>query len=431
MKKLVSLLLALLMFATMMPAMAEEEPVTLSIMLSGEWIPGGNVANNTGETSVVVTKILEEFAKRCPNVTLEFEALNGGTDGYNSYLLRGAAGTLPDITMLDGYWVAAFASQGYTYPMEGRVDQKILDEYYDAFMMLYDGETHGLVYSTAYNGVVWYRKSMLQAAGYEAMPTEWDEFWKCIEAMSIPGERYGMTMSMAVTEATTCSLLGPYWAGQDVFVDDENVAQFNNETSVRIFEKFKEEFDNGVLPPESLNLDYTGAQDLFVKGQSATLVHGSWLCTGWNNIAPEFADDIGIAMFPKDPDTGIVSQNAGGWNFSITTADTSKDKYISTFLELMLTDPDFATLRIAESGEIPVTKTIGAMDCDWIPEEYRGVILGVLPDAQTRPVVSSYPTASEYYCQAFQSVVMGEKDAQTALQDAVDELAEFVYDNDL
>ena len=180
MKKLVSLLLALLMLATMVPAMAEEEPVTLSIMLSGEWIPGGNVASNTGETSVVVTKILEEYAKRCPNVTLEFEALNGGTDGYNSYLLRGAAGTLPDITMLDGYWVAAFASQGYTYPMEGRVDQKILDEYYDAFKMMYDGETHGLVYSTAYNGVIWYRKSMLQAAGYETMPTEWDEFWKCI-----------------------------------------------------------------------------------------------------------------------------------------------------------------------------------------------------------------------------------------------------------
>ena len=39
--------------------------------------------------------------------------------------------------------------------MEGRVDPKVLDDYYDAFKMTYKGETHGLVYSTAFNGVLW------------------------------------------------------------------------------------------------------------------------------------------------------------------------------------------------------------------------------------------------------------------------------------
>ena len=431
MKKFLSILLTVLICASMFAIASAEEPVTLSIMMMPEWIPGGPVSDHTGETSVVVTKILEEFKKRCPNVELEFEALQGDTDGYNSYLLRGAAGTLPDVTMLDGYWVASFASQGYTYPMEGRIDQKILDDYYDAFKMKYNGETHGLVYSTSFNGVVWYRKSMLKEAGYDELPTDWDEFWKCIRALNKPGEHYGMAMSCAVTEATTCSLLGLYWAGQDVFVDDDNVAQFNNPTSVRIFNTFKELYDEGVMPPETLNVDYGIAQDLFTKGQTATLVHGSWLCNSWDNLAPEFADDIGVALFPKDPDTGKSSENAGGWNFSITTADTSKDEYISVFLDLMLTDPDFASDRILESGDLPVTQTIGALDADWVPEQYRDVIMGVLPDSNTRPVVSVYPTASEYYDEAFQQVLMGEKDAESALADAVKKVANFVEDNDL
>lgn len=429
MKKIVSMFLALLMILSMAPVFAEEE-VALTIMMGGSWIPGGGVNSNTGEISQVVTKILPEFEKRHPNVKLEFEQLQGDTDGYNSYLLRGAAGTLPDISMLDGYWVAAFASQDYTYAMEGRVDQEILDEYYDAFKMKYNGETHGLVYSTSYNGVVWYRKSMLEAAGYTEMPADWDGFWTAIEKMAEVNDVYGMAMSMAVTEATTCSLLAPYWAGKDVFVDDDNVAQFNNETSVRLFNKLKEEFDKGVLPPESLTVTYDTAQDLFNKGMSATLVHGSWLGHYWENNV-DFADDVGIAMWPKDPNTGISSQNAGGWSFAITTSDTSKDEYISTFLSLMLIEPEYALLRIGEDSELPVTKTMGEMECTWIPEQYRDAIMNELPNAQTRPVVASYPVASEYYCQAMQKVVLGEADAETALAEAVEKLAEYVFDNDL
>ncbi|MGI6690207.1 MAG: extracellular solute-binding protein [Christensenellales bacterium] len=429
MKKLIPLFLALLMVLTVAPVIAEEE-VTLSIMMSGSWIPGGPVHSSTGEISQVVTKILPEFEKRHPNVKLEFEQLQGDTDGYNSYLLRGAAGTLPDISMLDGYWVAAFASQGYTYAMNGRIDQAILDDYYDAFEMMYKGETHGLVYSTAYNGVVWYRTSMLEAAGYTEMPSDWDGFWTAIEKMAEVNDVYGMAMSMAVTEATTCSMLAPYWAGEDVFVDDDNVAQFNNETSVRIFNKLKEEFDKGILPPESLTLNYDGAQDLFNKGMSATLVHGSWRSTYWENNV-DFADDVAIAMWPKDPNTGISSQNAGGWSFAITTPDTTKDEYINTFLELMLTDPEYALLRIGEDGEIPVTQTIGALECDWIPEQYRAAIMGELPTSKTRPVVASYPVASEYWTQAMQKVVMGEATAEDALAEAVKKLEEYVFDADL
>ena len=95
----------------------------------------------------------------------------------------------------------------------------------------------------------------------------------------------------------------------------------------------------------------------------------------------------------------------------------------------MLTDPEFATKRIAEAGELPVTKTIGEMDASWLPEQYRETIMSVLPLSKTRPVVTSYPVASEYYDQAMQEVLMGEKDAETALADAAQRLVEFVEES--
>ncbi|MEG1263539.1 MAG: extracellular solute-binding protein [Clostridia bacterium] len=405
-------------------ASAEAEPITLSICVFSEYVPGAGVHPNTNETSVVITKIYEEFARRMPNVKLEFEVLQGETDGYNDYLLRGASGTLPDICMLDGYWIAAFASQGYTKPLEGRISDDILNDYYDAFKMKYNDQTHGLVYSTAFNGVVWYRESLLKAAGYDSFPTDYDDFTECIKKLTVPGERYGLCMSGAVTEATTCSLLGMYWAGQDVFVDSDNVAQFNNETSIRIFNMFKDFYDCGAVPAEIVNMNYDDALNMFASGQSAVLIHGSWL--NWSTLAPALADDIRLAPLPVDPKTGVTSENAGGWAFAITTEDTAKDAAISEWFDLMLTDPDWATLRIAEAQELPVTKTISANEAYWLPEQYRDTMMSFLPLSKTRPCVTSYPTASEYYDQAFQEVLIGEKDAATALADAVANVADFV-----
>ena len=267
MKRFLSLLVVVMVLVSAMAfsVASAEEPIYLTAVVFTEHVPGLGVHPNTNETSVVITEIYEEFNRRMPNVEIEYEALQGDTDGYNDYLLRGASGTLPDISCLDGYWIAAFASQDYTKAMEGRIDQKILDDYYDAFKMTYNDQTHGLVTSTAFNGMVWYRESMLKEAGYDSMPTDWDGFWEAIRKMSIPGERYGMAISGGVTESTTCSLLGMYWAGQDVFVDENNVAQFNNATSVRIFNTLKELYDEGVLPPETMNMGYDEAQNMFTS----------------------------------------------------------------------------------------------------------------------------------------------------------------------
>lgn len=393
------------------------EPQTISIMTFGQYCPGGDVHPLTLEISVVITELYEEYAKRMPNVTLEFETLQGDTEGYTSYLLRGSSGTLPDISMLDGFWVAAFASQGYTTPLEKVMTPEQLDTYYDQFRSMYGGETHGLTVSTAFNGVLWYRKSHLEEKGLTMPPPTWDAMREYAQKLTVPDERYGLVMPMAKSEHTTVCLLGYYWGANEDFVTTNNLAAFNNPTSVNLFGLLKGMYDDKSIPEESLTMMYDDADRMFCTGMASMLQHGSWLGSGWEAKAPDIVDDIGMCELPPHPDTGISSQNAGGWGYSVTTKDESKYAAIQEWLNIMLIEPEWASKRIAEAGEIPVTNNMDHL-VNWLPEEYAATTMAMLPTSRTRPAVEIYPDASIEYCQAMQEVVTGAKDAETALADA-------------
>ena len=401
---------------------ASDAEMTISVMYYDTGVPGGPVHPNTGEPSVLLSKHYPEIFSRTPNVTWEFEALQSATEGYNSYLLRGASGTLPDLSLLDGYWVAAFASQNYTIPMEDVLPADKLDLVYPAFRNMYDGKTHGIVMSTAFNGVLWYRESHLAELGLTMPPQSMEQLADYAKQLTIPGERYGLAMPMAKSEPTTVCLLGYYWGAQQPFVDSNNVAQFNNKTSIDLFNFLKTMYDDKSIPDESLTMSYEDAERMFTTGKASILQHGSWL-TGWDVRTPDFADDIMVSPLPA-PAGGISSQNAGGWGLSVTTKDTAKYPAIAEFISVIILEPEFVKLRLTECGELPVSSNFSPEDVDWIPEKYAKTIMDMLPDANTRPIVEVYPDASLEYCQAMQEVVMNVKDAETALDDAVDRVAE-------
>ena len=406
----------------------EMEEMTISVMFFDSGIPGGVAHPNTGETSVVVTDLHEEIFARTPNVTWEFEALQGDTEGFNSYLLRGAAGTLPDISMLDGYWVAAFASQGFTTAMERVLTTEQLDIYYPAFRNMYRGETHGLVMSTNFNGVLWYRISHMEELGLTMPPPSWDALRDYAYQLTIPGERYGFVMPMARSEHTNVCLLGFYWGAQIPFVDENNVAVFNNPTSIALFELLRGMYDDGSLPHAALTMMYDDAERLFIIEQASILQHGAWLASRWP-LTVDFADDVGVSPLPPYAGTGISSQNAGGWGLSVTTDDEAKFPAIAEFLSVMLLEPEWVILRLAEASDIPVTSNIPSEAVTWLPEQYADTIMAMLPTANTRPIVQIYPDASLEFVRAMQEAVTGVTDPETALAEAVERVAEIARES--
>lgn len=415
------------------PVEEAEEGGEAEMTITGVFHPNdesdGDIVEATGQQSVLYREMFPAFRERNPNVELVAEDLLGDTEGRTKYLLQCREGTQADMIELDGFWIAEFAALGCTRPLDDLLPQELLDDYFDAFKVTYQGEVHALVDGTAFNSMLWYREDLFEEAGLDGPPQDWDELVEYAEKLTVTDEdgnvvRYGLTMPAARSEHTSVVLLSFYWQGEDMFVTDDNMPAFNNQTSIDAFETFAEIYQNGWMMPEVVNMLYTDVQNAFFADKAAMMLHGSWLSAGMYNLAPDLEGKVGLSPNPVYPVTGNRGANAGGWSYAVTTPDDEKVAAAADLVYVVaggLKEPYIQS--ILEGGDIPVLRSL-ADDPIFIEEtfaaepEWQEIILSELPYAKTRPAVEIYPDASLEWAQAFQETLLGDKTAEEALADA-------------
>lgn len=396
---------------------------TINLVIHPNTEPSGDIVEATGKQSIEYTKMFPAFLESHPNTALNAEELLGDTEGRTKYLLQCREGTEADVLQLDGFWVAEFAALGCTVPLEGLVPQEVLDDYYDAFKVVYDGKVQALIPGTAFNSMLWYRTDLLEEAGLDGPPKDWNELKEYAEKLTVKDEngnvvRYGLALSGGRSELTSVTLLGYYWQGEDVFVTPDNEPAFNNQTSVDVFNLFADMYKNGWIMPEIINMGYTEVQQAFFADKAAMMLHGSWLSSGMYNLAPQLEGKVGLAPNPVYPRTGNRGTNAGGWSFAVTTPDEAKRQDSADLLAILSGSipEDYIEARL-QGGDLPTMKSV-ADDPRFAETEWQKIILSELPYAKTRPAVEIYPDASLEWSQAFQETLLGQKTAEQALADA-------------
>lgn len=401
------------------------EKITLTVVVHPNWGPKGNVIDRLGRQTVQYLKMFPAFKERNPNVELVAEELQGDTEGRTKYLLQCRQGTQPDVTQLDGFWVAEFAALGCTYPLDDVLDKDLQADYFDAFKINYQGKVHGLVPTTAFNSMLWYRKDLFEGAGLTEPPKDWDELKVYAEKLTKRDDagkvvRYGLTFPAQRSEHTSVVLLGFYWQGEDTFVTQDNQPAFDNQTSLDVFNFLADMYKAESVMPEVITMLYDDVQKAFFADKAAMMLHGSWMSTGIPNLAPDIAPNTGLAPNPVYPRTGKRGTNAGGWGMSITTKDPNKVAAAADFLYVTSGGlKDLYKEMVLEGGALPVLKS-QADDPAYAETEWQKTIMSELPYARTRPAVEIYPDASLEWSQAFQEVLTGMKDAAQALKDAVE-----------
>ncbi len=397
--------------------------MTINLVIHPNVEPAGDIVEATGKQSIEYTKMFPAFLESHPNVALNAEELLGDTEGRTKYLLQCREGTQADVLQLDGFWVAEFAALGCTVPLEGNVPQELLDDYFDAFKVVYDGKVHALIPGTAFNSMLWYREDLLKEAGLDGPPKDWNELKEYAKKLTVKDEngnvtRYGLAFSGARSELTSVTLLGYYWQGEDVFVTPDNKPAFNNQTSADVFNLFADMYKDGSVMPEVINMGYTEVQQAFFADKAAMMLHGSWLSSGMYNLAPDLEGKVGLAPNPVYPRTGNRGTNAGGWSFAVTSPDEAKVQNSADLLAILSGSipEDYIEARL-QGGDLPTMKSV-ADDPRFAETEWQKIILSELPYAKTRPAVEIYPDASLEWAQAFQETLLGQKTAEQALADA-------------
>lgn len=431
MKKLLSLLLALIMVITMLagcsskktdenntqPATTDtgstqastgdgsektdeptgnDEPIKLTFQYIGGTVPAQDK---------VISDAIDAFHEANPNITVEpiyIDWANGHSQFYNSVM----AGTAPDIAMLGGTWGVEFMEMGTFAPISKYVSQDLIDKFIPAgFDIMKDAD--GTIYGLPWDGCTWgviYRKDLFEEAGIDKVPETWDELLADGEKMKAIG-KYLLTVSCSGYEVDDYYLPFLWQAGGDVCKRNENgkwVCTLDSQESLAAAKFYLQLVENGYMPKEITGMDAESVLNSFTAGDTAMMVAGMWNIATLKGMS-EMDGKWGTAQMWTGPGGKAVLSYPN--TVHITEASKNKEA-AGKFLEFFYNEGYYDKYTIT-SGVFSFTKDF--KDSEYAQDEMLKPFITDAEYGRNRPAYSRY---EEFRTMCFnpgvQSMVAGE-----------------------
>lgn len=354
MKKLVSLLLALLMLLSCFAAFAEEEAATdvrnligdgantISIAFSGEEFNEENLFD-----------VLQDFYDETGiSVEVIYVASTGGWGGFFSKIqTMVAGGDTPDLIRIAIEGFEIFRSNNMIVPLNEYEEKypefaALVDDNHEKLTAPFtvDGQLYG--YGFDWNNVVTHiNLNILEEAGLEMPQAEWtiDEFLEYSKAMTFTRE--DGTKVYGTTVPNTYFTLNAWlfnW-GASILNDEMTESTVNSPEAVEMFQFLHDLiYEYGVAPDPKV----TGAE--FITDQVGMQWGGRWLLGDY--YGNDFYD-VDIVYVPTKATNQVIS---GVGIFPISAASEKKDEAYK--LAAWLSSADSQS-RILATSHIPSSKT--------------------------------------------------------------------------
>ena len=366
MKKLVSLLMAILMLASVGAAFAEKEaPAVAATNLAYKgtlelmhFSTSEESLGNGGSDGLRSTIAAWEAAH--PDVKLEQNVLANAEYKTQIATLAGA-NDLPDVFLLQGMNTIAWAEAGMVLDMTDIIAASpYADAYNNAFFAPFttpDGKIYGLPVLTGGTcTVVIYDKAMWAEAGYEAFPTTWAEVEKAAEYFGAKGIDTIAFGNGGQWQMNSCflSTLGNRYTGPEWFSSliAKTGAKFTDEAFVAALAETKRLFTETKIFNEDFNaVTNEDAREYFIAGDAAAFIGGNWdeayIAATLQADNEEKFNNIGFAVLPQPADAtkAPTSQNIGlGYAVAINPKVAENPEKLAAAIDLAyeLTGPAFS-----------------------------------------------------------------------------------------
>ncbi|MGN1020260.1 MAG: ABC transporter substrate-binding protein [Aristaeellaceae bacterium] len=389
MKKSLALVLTLAMLAACLPlgAMAESEPVTVTVWHT--WGAGvgldamNEIVNNFNETVGKEKGIVVDM-----NYVASKQS--GNTQTMEKLMAAIAAGEAPDVALLDNFQVASWASQNALTPLDELMDSVglTLDDMYD---WAQQGSAYqGCTYSIPYNGDVrclFVNMDMFEAAGLtEAdIPRTIEQLTEVARKLTIEDDQ-GFTQAGIIPWNNAGKPIYTWgWAfGGDFYDEENNVLTVNDPAIIEAVQweydlassfglvKFRD-WASGVISG-------SGATDAFIAGKVAMTIKRNDELTDINTYAPDM--NLVVAPIPTK-DESLTTTWAGGWGWTIPRG--AKNPEASIEFMKYVASAESQTIMASKSNSLSVLSSVNEAVFSDNPQ--FATILEVLPFAQIRPAV--------------------------------------------
>src|SRR5215207_9333915 len=346
-----------------------------------------------------------------------------------------------DIDVIGGdvIWAIQFAAQGWIQDLSDDFPESEQKKFLPAPMsaMQYEGGTYGIPYFTD-AGVLYYRKDLLEKAGFTGPPETWDELKEmALKTAKDTGTKNGFVFQGMNYEGGVCNGCEYIWThGGEVLSDvTSGKVVIDSSEAVAGLETYASMVADGVAPEAVANYDETTSEPVFGAGDAVFMRDWpGFYCLlglpekdgGFPNVKPE---QVGIAPIPV-AEPGMQSYSTlGGWNQFVNAATDLMEEAVA-FAKFMTATEQEKFLAL-DGGLRPTRKELyedpELIEASPVIELAKEIIFN---NAKSRPVNEYYGDMSLELAEQFNNVVTGDISPQEAAETLQKDLSSIVEQAD-
>jgi trehalose/maltose transport system substrate-binding protein len=399
---------------------------------------GGTVtiaAGAVGQELELTQDAAARYMEICPDVTVEvLETPDLATDRLGLYLqILDSQSPDVDVYQIDVIWPGILAE--HMVDLTPYVSQEVLDSHFPAIIQnnTVDGSLVAIPWYTD-AGLLYFRTDLLEKYGLEA-PTTWEELEAAATTIQ-EGERaegnadfWGYVWQGNAYEGLTCDALE--WQvshGGGTIISPEGEIQVNNEGFVAALDEAAGWI--GTISPDGVtSYGEEEARGVFQAGNAAFMRNWPYAYALGNAEDSVIAGNFDVSPLPStegNPNAATL----GGWQLSVSKYSDNVDAAAS--VALFLASADEQKIRAIEGSYNPTVMSLYEDEDVLEAVPFFGSLYDVFTSAVARPstiTATQYNDVSVLYFTAVHSVLTGENDAQTAVEDLELDLQDLLGDS--
>jgi len=339
------LLVALSIMASLLVSCAPQEDKAIEIEF---WAMG-----REGE---LAPKLIQQFTQENPDIRVRVQQIPW-TAAHEKLLTAFAGDALPDVVQLGNTWIAEFAAVGALAALntyEAKSSVIYADDYFHGVWQTnwIDNTLYGLPWYVD-TRLLFYRRDLLQEAGFENPPETWAEWRAALVAIKSLVNR-----DTTVNEKFSVLLPLNEFMPQVVFSlqqqapllrDQDQFSNFSDPQHIAALEYYLN-FFRANLAPAATESEIANVWNEFARGYFSFYISGPWNIGEFRRRLPLALHDK-WATAPMPGPQGLGTSIAGG--SSIAVIETSEHKSEAFRLLEFLSRPDIQLKFYAMSGNLP------------------------------------------------------------------------------
>ena len=396
---------------------------------------GGSEGNNitfswgTDDTGTL-PKLIDKFNKQNEGkFQVNYREMPSDTGQYFDQLRTEFQSGASEIDVIGGdvIWPAQFAAQGYIADLTDRFTDA--DKFLPGPMEsnTYDGKLYGVPWYTD-AGLLYYRKDLLEKAGFSEPPVTWDELKEmALKIKQDEGIKFGFVFQGAQYEGGVCNGCEYIWShGGDILdPDDPSKVIIESPESIAGFATERSMITDGVTEKAVSVYMEDESHATFIRGDSVFLRNWPYVYAllsdpEQSKIKP---DQVDVAEIPVAEEGMQSYSTLGGWNFFVN-ANSEKQDQAWEFIRFM-TDPEQLKMNALLGSKLPTRRAL--YEDPEILEKVPVARLGkeaIIENSRPRPVSPVYSDMSLKMAEQLNSSLKGSTSPEQAVKTLQTELQE-------